>query len=125
LPGDIPDRTPVRFTWEAQRFVEDPARNMIRVGNVAEIHPRANRFVLMMAPVNGSPYRANGKEPGQRHDQHKRQHNGPLSPPEVFHLLRTYVPEHSGLGAVPRDENGEEEYFSALIKEPNPDYETR
>jgi hypothetical protein len=36
-------------------------------------------------PVDCPPDRAHCKESGERHNQHKRQHDQPLSPAKIFH----------------------------------------
>jgi hypothetical protein len=53
---------------------------------VADIHPRANWFVLMVMPVDCALCGSNCKEAGEGYDQQERQQNKPSFPSEFFHL---------------------------------------
>jgi hypothetical protein len=77
---------PARLDRQADGPMQYPRRHAIGVCDIAETHPRANHFVLVVVPVNRAPDRAQHKEPGERQHQHKRYYDQPLSPPEFFHL---------------------------------------
>lgn len=104
--------------WQSQRLIEDVRRNTIGMGDVAYIHPAADRFILVIMPIDRFSYGADSVEPGEPKDKQEHPGDDPLSPGKCFQRLKysrshknyyaAFVFGGKGIGAQQR--NGCERY---------------
>jgi len=67
--GDLPQRASVGLVRQTQGLIQDVRRNMIRVCNIADSHPAADRLVPVMMPVDSAANEAEGVQACETHDE--------------------------------------------------------
>lgn len=61
--GNLAQRSFVgRLMRQAQSLIQDMRRHVIRVGDIADVHPPVDRLILVIVPVDCRPHRANDKK---------------------------------------------------------------
>ena len=87
LARDLPERASIAlFGWEADSLIEHMRRHAVRVGHIRHAHPRVDRLVSMIVPVDGAANRAKSEKPCEEEGRQKQNSQEPLMPFELFHF---------------------------------------
>src|SRR6266567_7307249 len=66
-------------------------RHVIRMSDIADIHPPTDRLILMVVPVDHRPHGAYYKKYSDRQRQEKCHRHHRLSPTKLFHLMPAMI----------------------------------